>query len=768
MFVSLDLETTGFDSVKDKIIEFGAIKFDLDGNTETLQFLCHPGITLPDIIPHITGITDEALEGKPAFSEKLQEVKDFIGDLPIIGHNIQFDVGFLNENGIETPDNALYDTCQMAGILLPGLPSYSLEILSHYLSLTHEDKHRALDDSIAAKELFEKLANYFQGLRPELIEEIHSLCEKTSWQFKDFFLSLKHDPSKTTKIEKENPEIELKETEIDENLLKDENGLFEIVPPYENLIKTLSQKASNETHIAISHQKFYKLKESLRKANTILDSPKNYVSEKRFNKFKEKEFFDDNEFIGLLKVLIWLEETETKLLNEIILFREEKVIIQQINATETPERTKEKNNSPIICTHQYLIDEKPEIKDLIVIDFNKFAESLHFTESKFLSLNILLEQIKLIRENSGENQVTESLKSKTEMLFGLIEIFFEKHNDNDSYGKRAFIDDSYGSLQEAQNIKELIANLIEISKDLIEIKTDENLKYLKLWKTSLETLDQTLRTPNTANGLIWAEEDYFTQALVLRTSPISLKEPIENILSKTSSYKLIDQNLDLNDNCAHTKILYKIDELLPLHKNYLPREDLDIYITEDVPAYEPNEETTIKFLKTYLAEKKGKTVVIFNSRKKLQQFTLELSTPLKEAGVTVISQLTGSLGKIQEQYKKDPENSVLFITPNLWQNFPDHDKIENLVVHKIPFDPPSDPFIITTGKNFEDPFNDFQIPRAIFSIKKLVNHLSPSDGKKEAIILDQRLIKKDYGKHFVDNLAAVATIKIVNTASLID
>ena len=77
MFISLDLETTGFDPIKDKIIEFGAIKFDLTGKREELSFLINPGIPLPQIITHITGITNKDLTSAPQFEEKSEERREY-------------------------------------------------------------------------------------------------------------------------------------------------------------------------------------------------------------------------------------------------------------------------------------------------------------------------------------------------------------------------------------------------------------------------------------------------------------------------------------------------------------------------------------------------------------------------------------------------------------------------------------------------------------------------------------------------------------------
>ncbi|MBT7736717.1 hypothetical protein HN709_03430 [Candidatus Peregrinibacteria bacterium] len=772
MFVSLDLETTGFDPVKNKIIEFGAIKFDLDGNKETLQFLCHPGVPLPDIIPYITGIKDEDLEGKPPFDDKLEEVKEFIGDLPIIGHNIQFDVSFLNSNNVPTDNNPLYDTCHLASILLPGLSSYSLEILTHHLQLTHEEKHRALDDAIAAMELFQKLAAQFQGLPEETIKEIHQLCKKTSWPLKDFLKSLSHDESRKQEATPPSENEDKKsDYQIEKSILKDESALHEILPPYNDLIKELSKKANPGTLISIPNQTFYDLKESI-EGTPFLDCPHKYVSEKRFEIFKEKESFDNEEFISLLKTIVWLPQTKTGLLNEIAFFREEKKIMNQICIDANFFPLAEEKFAPkeptatSICTHQYVTELKPEAKSLVIIDFEKFTESLHFTNSKFTKGEFLLSEIQLIQENADKTEIPELLKSKAEMLIGLIENYFEKYNDQDSFKRRAFIDNFYLSSKEAQNIKDTISSLIEISKDLVEIKSEKSLGYLKIWKKSLETLDKTLRSPDLEKELIWLEED-FSKVLVLRSAPLSLAEPLKEITDKSENYKILHENLDLNDDCTNTRALYKLPSDLKFYKDYPMREDLEVFVTEDVPAYEPNEQTIIKFIKDYCSLKKGKTAVIFNSRKKLEQFTLALGEPLKAAGITLVSQLTGSLGKLKEQFKKDPENSVLFITPNFWSNFTEQKDITNLLIHKIPFDPPSDPFIVSTSKNLEDPWNEFQIPRAIFGLKKLINRIPNSDSAKEAIIMDPRISKKAYGAQFVDNLASTATIKIVNLASLL-
>ncbi|MGL4252211.1 MAG: 3'-5' exonuclease [Metamycoplasmataceae bacterium] len=120
MFVYFDLETTGFDPIKNEIIEIYLIKENNDGNLiDTYHTYFNPGIKLPNDIKQITKITDEMLEDKQTFREKALEIINFIGDNILIGHNIDsFDLPFLNgsltKNNFKILHNKTYDTMKMA------------------------------------------------------------------------------------------------------------------------------------------------------------------------------------------------------------------------------------------------------------------------------------------------------------------------------------------------------------------------------------------------------------------------------------------------------------------------------------------------------------------------------------------------------------------------------------------------------------------------------------------------------------------------------
>ena len=188
MLVALDIETTGFDTATDQLIEIAAIKFDGDHIVDQFTTLLNPGMNIPPMIVHITGITDQDVVKAPTMADIKGKFEKFIENLPIVGHNIDFDVNFLNAKGFNV-QNPLYDTLQLAGIVLPGLPSYSLDTLSRLLQIKHEQKHRALSDTVAAWKLFLILEQKISEIDPKILQHIQKIIQKSTWSLGKLFLN---------------------------------------------------------------------------------------------------------------------------------------------------------------------------------------------------------------------------------------------------------------------------------------------------------------------------------------------------------------------------------------------------------------------------------------------------------------------------------------------------------------------------------------------------------------------------------------------------
>lgn len=153
-FVALDLETTGLDPERDRIIEIGAVRFTVDGDeVESFQTLVNPGRALPYFAERLTGIASSEVRGAPALSEVAGDLRGFVGDYPVVGQNIGFDLAFLRREGIIF-DGQAFDTAAMSRFLVPGRQSRGLMDLAATLGVEAGDHHRALADARTAAAIF--------------------------------------------------------------------------------------------------------------------------------------------------------------------------------------------------------------------------------------------------------------------------------------------------------------------------------------------------------------------------------------------------------------------------------------------------------------------------------------------------------------------------------------------------------------------------------------------------------------------------------------
>jgi len=196
IYVALDLETTGLQSDRDAIVEIGAVKFRGDAVIGEWSSLVNPNRPLPHKIERLTGITPRELEHAPALNAVLPPLMRFIGENPIVGHNIQFDVGFLQRAGLTFSAGAL-DTFELACILMPYASRYSLGKLMDALGIEFPTRHRAVEDARAVHALFNALLARAGQLDPKIIQEIARLGDKSNWGLKYAFQDLVRERART-------------------------------------------------------------------------------------------------------------------------------------------------------------------------------------------------------------------------------------------------------------------------------------------------------------------------------------------------------------------------------------------------------------------------------------------------------------------------------------------------------------------------------------------------------------------------------------------
>ena len=161
-YIVLDTETTGLHSTA-RVIELAAVKVDHGGIVDRRSQFFDPGEPLPEQITALTGITPEMLRGRCPAAQVLPRFLDFCEGLPIVGHNIRFDLARLRYEaelaGQSLPLLFGADTVQLARARVPreAVGSYSLHRLVDYFHIEQLPTHRALADVYATQALYELL-----------------------------------------------------------------------------------------------------------------------------------------------------------------------------------------------------------------------------------------------------------------------------------------------------------------------------------------------------------------------------------------------------------------------------------------------------------------------------------------------------------------------------------------------------------------------------------------------------------------------------------
>ncbi|MEW6094569.1 MAG: helicase C-terminal domain-containing protein [Chloroflexota bacterium] len=178
--VALDIETTGLDSKTDAIIEIGARRFEGHRLEDEFTTLVNPNRHIPEFITGLTGIDDAMVRQAPRIREVLDELAAFIGDSPILGHNIKFDLSFFEKYHLFELNERI-DTYEMAAVLMPTASRYNLGALGKQLGIPLPATHRALDDARVTAAAFQKLYMLARELPLELLAEIVRHAEPIEW-----------------------------------------------------------------------------------------------------------------------------------------------------------------------------------------------------------------------------------------------------------------------------------------------------------------------------------------------------------------------------------------------------------------------------------------------------------------------------------------------------------------------------------------------------------------------------------------------------------
>jgi DNA polymerase-3 subunit epsilon/ATP-dependent DNA helicase DinG len=195
IIVSIDIETTGLDENRDAIIEIAAVKFNGKRIEDEFNTLINPSKHIPDFITGLTGIDDAMVRQAPRLRDIAHELTSFVGDAPILGHNVSFDIKFLRKAGLFEYQQTL-DTYELASVLMPTATRYNLGALGKQLGIPLPATHRALDDARVTHAAYIRLLDIARELPLDTLQEIVELGNFVDWDSGWVFEQILHDVAK--------------------------------------------------------------------------------------------------------------------------------------------------------------------------------------------------------------------------------------------------------------------------------------------------------------------------------------------------------------------------------------------------------------------------------------------------------------------------------------------------------------------------------------------------------------------------------------------
>ena len=178
---------TGVRSDHDDVIEVGAVKFQGTRVLGSFQTLVRPDKPLPYRTQVLTGIKPADLDRAPRLVEVLGGLAKFVGDATIVGHSVPHDLEFLARAGLRFPKNLVWDTFDLASLLLPELADYTLASVATALGVRLSRVHRALDDAQISRQVLLALARRALDLDLGILTEINRLLRPFDWPARSFF-----------------------------------------------------------------------------------------------------------------------------------------------------------------------------------------------------------------------------------------------------------------------------------------------------------------------------------------------------------------------------------------------------------------------------------------------------------------------------------------------------------------------------------------------------------------------------------------------------
>jgi len=761
--IVLDIETTGLDLKKCSIIEIAAVRLKNGRVVDEFKTLIKPDYShqLSATVSVLTGIKPDDFIDAPAIETIKDQLLEFVGDKPILGHNIGFDLDFLKANGINLPGLKL-DTLELAHTILPKLRFYSLEFLSYYYKFDHKPSHRAMDDVLATVRLYDLLLFHINNLSQPIKEKINLLVGKSNWDWEFIF---KNDIASVNQYQAIDRAIDMLEPVnfdinklIDINFVKSGFNVSELPPQVNQLSANISLVQSYPASIlVVSNSVFNSLDwNSLGlipqySANLLLDK-------NRFQFILSKPQLDVLELKLMIKILI-NTGGEVKRFNpsqfyltkdEFYLF-EQKLAPGKFEKFQLPPKTVisfstfweliQNNNLPedrIIFIPQWLeFDDfilDRQIKTITPAYLNAVVSSRRDFVHDFVTDNKTADQLFKILNELGTNLVI------TIALLGLV------WQDHQKAGENIELEKSFFATQNGVSLKENLDGVIKILSDYKDSIINLDLKQPIILERQLtHTQDlieyfNLLLNPNKAYKIYI---DVFNEVILLRI----LKDAPFNVWQSNLNNKkiaIVSNGVLVNGNNSFISSI--LDQQIDVKS--IPSKPAgkmkDIIWVRGLPSPKTiaYQEHIDGYLKNWIRQELDKSLVIFPNALAVDNF-FDKYQPL--LNFNIISRSTA--GNIEMLHSKlESKSNFVFLLNyyNLNRFLPAISNLDRLVFIKLPFEHPGKTSQLLAIDKFDNGFIDYALPKAIINFKVALGSVYTKTD--EVWMLDSRLLEYDYGK----------------------
>ncbi len=759
-FIALDLETTWLSPEKDTIMEIAAIRFQIESengifrvtNTEERSMLIDPEREIKEEIQMITGITPKMVEGREKWNSVRDRAHEFIGDSIIVGHNVFFDINMLRTHGVDLSENKVLDTFELSEIFSQDAESLNLSFLAKKYGIPWEWEHRALDDTRLSVWLFIHYLQEFSKL------DATNLSIFSFWREKDTSGSISllfeicnnsYDEKYTLSFKSAVKVLNLSEDKLsrEKKIIyksfhgwKEElNELFqELIDPQEKtLLITRSRKQSE----------FWK--QSLEGASyrvKLIQESRRYCSINMLRTFSEKTSLKRKEIIFLMKLFFWIEKTKTWLLDELRYYGEEREFLELFRAWENEfsdfrsEYEKKWYIANIFIGDLWMeelrVNSLREYSTIILLDTAKIEDTFRQCESRTIVFMRIFSDARFLEENSLlSSAFSETLYMAISYIQNLLENIPERPtwplvHPPGNYGETYYLDQWTIWQRWGRWLCIVLGNL-----ERMMIKEQESFQISshtlideKIFSRFLESIDLLITIGmrrNTEISMILSIQEEWT---TLKSIPRNMRKSCIQWMD-WYTWRLILTGYGLEGSTMQ-KFLWSqcgID-WIPSEMNRPWSPILEV--NANVLAI-PQEQSSICILST--------------SNKHLR--TLKQDLERKFPGWKVFTQgISGGKWKVESLFLNYTWKKILIWLMDSWiDDWKIWRCIDMLIIAKMPFDPPTDPYFLAQTVGMRNNFEEYSCPLAINTVNTLIWTVRNNNPDIQVYCLDDRLEKTLWG-----------------------